>query len=218
VLARSAPAIAVLASGAGSNFEALVHATRKGTLRARIVSLVSDQPDAGALARAAELGVEATVLPVGRYRTRIEPEALWVDYLRSREVHAILLAGFMRRLHDTMLDAFADRILNIHPSLLPAFPGLHAVDQAWQHGVRITGCTVHLVGNTVDGGPILGQEAVEIRDHDTRETLERRIHEAEHRLYPACADRFLHEPWSIVGRRVVFGEAARAGAARPPHA
>ncbi len=208
MLPDSAPAIAVLASGAGSNFEALVHAARQGGLRARIVTLVSDQPGAGALARAARLGIESVVLPVGRYRTRIENENPWVDHLRSRDVRLVLLAGFMRRLHGTLLDAFADRILNIHPSLLPAFPGLDAIERAWQHGVRVTGCTVHLVRDEVDGGPILGQEAVEVNDHDTRASLEQRLHEAEHRLYPACADRFLHEAWRVEGRRVVFGAAS----------
>ena len=116
----------------------------------------------------------------------------------------LLLAGFMRRLHATLLDAFPDRILNLHPALLPAFPGLDAIRQAFEHGVKVTGCTVHLVDAGLDAGPVVAQEAVEVRDGDTLETLARRIHEAEHRLYPAAVRRFLGEPWRREGRRIVF--------------
>jgi phosphoribosylglycinamide formyltransferase-1 len=208
VLPDSAPAIAVLASGAGSNFEALVHAATQGSLRARIVVLVSDQAGAGVLDRAVQLGIESAVLPVGRFKTRIEDERPWVDHLRARGVQLIALAGFMRRLHDTMLQAFPDRILNLHPSLLPSFPGLDAIGRAWRHGVQVTGCTVHVVRDEIDGGPIVGQQSVEVRPDDTLVDLERRIHEAEHRLYPHCIDRYLHEPWRLDGRRLIFGRHA----------
>ena len=201
-------ALAVLASGQGTNFEALALAAQRGELGGRIVTLLSDQPDAPALTRARRLGIEAVHVPAGRFRTRIEDERPWLDALRSREVEVVLLAGFMRRLHATVLDAFPDRILNIHPSLLPSFPGLDAIARAWEHGVRVSGCTVHLVEDALDAGPILAQSAVEVREDDTLERFEARIHAAEHRLYPATVRRFLSEPWRREGRRMIPGEAA----------
>ncbi len=198
-------ALAVLASGQGTNFEALAMAAQRSELGGRIVTLLSDQPDAPALARARRLGIEALHIPAGRFRTRIEDEGPWLEVLRSRGVEVVLLAGFMRRLHGTVLDAFPDRILNIHPSLLPAFPGLDAIQRAWEHGIRVGGCTVHLVEDALDAGPILAQSAVEVRDDDTLASFEARIHAAEHRLYPAAVRRFLLEPWRREGRRVVAG-------------
>jgi phosphoribosylglycinamide formyltransferase-1 len=123
----------------------------------------------------------------------------------------VLLAGFMRRLHDVFLGAFRERILNIHPSLLPAFPGLDAIERAWEDGVRVTGCTVHVVDDALDGGAIVAQSAVEVRDDDTLETLEARVHEAEHRLYPAAVRRFLDTPWRLEGRRLRFADSAVRG-------
>ena len=200
--------LAVFASGQGTNFEALAAASRRGELGGRVVVLVSDRPDAPALARARRLGVEALVLDAGhKWRTRIEDERPWVDALRAREVDTVLLAGFMRRLDATLLSAFPDRILNVHPSLLPAFPGIDAIRQAWEHGARVTGCTVHLVDAALDSGPIIAQSAVEVRDEDTLESLEARIHEAEHRLYPWAVRRFLTEPWRRDGRRLTFEDA-----------
>jgi phosphoribosylglycinamide formyltransferase-1 len=196
--------VAVLASGQGTNFEALALAAQRGELGGRVVVLLSDQPEAPVLDRARRLGVESVVLPCGRFRTRIEDERPWVETLRARGVSAVLLAGFMRRLHATFLDAFRDRILNIHPSLLPSFAGLDAIRQAWEHGVRVTGCTVHLVDSALDGGPVLAQTAVEVRDEDTLESLTARVHEAEHRLYPWTVHRYLTLPWRREGRRVFF--------------
>jgi phosphoribosylglycinamide formyltransferase-1 len=196
--------LAVLASGQGSNFEALTLASQRGELGGRVVLLLSDNPDASALARAERLGIEWACPPTGRYRTRIEDEAGWLQVLREREIDLVLLAGFMRRLHETLLTAYADRILNIHPSLLPAFPGLEAIRQAYEHGVRVTGCTVHLVDADLDAGPIVAQRVVEVRGADTLEALERRMHEVEHRLYPEAVRRFLTRPWRREGRRIVF--------------
>lgn len=203
--------LAVLASGSGSNFEALALAAQRGELGGRIVVLASDRPDAHALVRARRLGIEALALPGGRFRTRLEDETPWVAALRERGVEAVLLAGFMRRLHATFLGAFADRIVNLHPSLLPAFPGLDAIRQAWDAGVRVTGCTVHLVDEHLDLGPILGQAAVPVHDDDTLESLEARIHEAEHRLYPATVRRWLTEPWRREGARIAFGVPTAGG-------
>jgi phosphoribosylglycinamide formyltransferase-1 len=196
--------LAVLASGQGTNFEALARAAAEGRLAGRIAVLVSDRADAPALARARRLGVEAVALDPGGFRTRIADEQAWVEALRRRGVDIILLAGFMRRLHAPFLSAFPDRILNIHPSLLPSFPGRDAIRQAWEHGARVTGCTVHLVEEGLDSGPILAQSAVEVRDDDTLETLEQRIHDAEHRLYPWAVERFLAGVWRREGRRVTF--------------
>ena len=213
MLATRPHRLAVLASGDGSNFEALALASQRGDLGGTIVLLLCDVPGARVLARAARLGIESACPPVGRFRTRLEDERPWLAALRVRAVDTLLLAGFMRRLHRPLLDAFADRILNLHPSLLPAFPGLDAIRQAFDHGVRWTGCTVHVVDAALDAGPIVAQQPVEIRDDDTIGTLERRVHAAEHRLYPAAVRRFLCEPWRREGRRLVFAgsgaEAAR---------
>jgi phosphoribosylglycinamide formyltransferase 1 len=205
--------LAVLASGQGTNFEALARAAERGELGGTIALLATDRADAPALERARWLGVEALVLPSGGYRTRLEDEQPWIEALRTRGVDAVLLAGFMRRLHEPFLDSFAGRILNIHPALLPAFPGLDAIRRAWEHGVRVTGCTVHVVEDALDGGPIVAQAAVEVRDEDTLESLEARIHEAEHRLYPWAVRRFLEEAWRREGRRLVF-EPARVASRR----
>ncbi len=203
--------IAVLASGNGSNFEALASAASRGMLGGSIVLLLADQPGAFALQRARRLGIEALTPPVGRHRTRLEDEAPWVEALRSRSVDLVLLAGFMRRLHAPLLEAYAGRILNLHPSLLPSFPGLDAIGQAWRAGVRVTGCTVHVVDASLDGGPIVAQRAVDVREDDTLETLEARVHDAEHALYPEAVHLFVTRPWSLAGRRLLFDstEAAR---------
>jgi phosphoribosylglycinamide formyltransferase-1 len=201
--------LAVLASGQGTNFEALALAAQRGDLGGRIAVLAADRTDAPALERARRLGIEALVLPAGRFRTRLEDEDSWIAALRSRGIEVVLLAGFMRRLHAAFLDAYRERVLNIHPSLLPAFPGLDAIRRAWEHGVSVTGCTVHLVDDSLDGGPIVAQSAVEVRDDDTLDALEARVHEAEHRLYPWAVRRFLDTPWKIEGRRMRFAAAVR---------
>ena len=210
VSSSSTRTLAVLASGQGTNFEALALAAERGELGGRIVALLSDRADAPALDRARRLGIEALALPAGRFRTRLEDEGPWLEALRARGVEALLLAGFMRRLQRPLLAAFPDRILNIHPSLLPAFPGLAAIRRAWDHGVRVGGCTVHLVEEALDAGPILAQAAVEVREDDTFEGFEARVHEAEHRLYPGTVRRYLAGSWRREGRRMVA-----AGAAAP---
>lgn len=192
--------LAVLASGQGTNFEALALAARRGELGGRIVALLSDRADAPALERARKLEIEAVTLPVGRFQTRIEDERPWLEALRVRDVEVVLLAGFMRRLHATLLDAFPGRILNLHPSLLPAFPGRDAIRRAFDHGVKLAGCTVHLVTEAVDGGPILAQAAVEVKEGDTPERFEARVHEVEHRLYPAAVHDFLARLPMAAGR------------------
>lgn len=200
----SSPArIAVFASGNGSNFEALASAAARGELGGEIVALLSDNPQAFALERAKRLRVEALTPPTGRFRTRLEDEGPWLAELAQRRVDVVLLAGFMRRLHAPLLSAYANRLVNIHPSLLPSFPGLDAIGQAWRHGVRVTGCTVHLVEDALDAGPILAQSAIEVGEGETLASLEARMHAAEHALYPAAVRRFLTEPWSIAGHKFV---------------
>ncbi len=186
--------LAVLASGSGGNFEALTLASRTDGFPASIALLVCDTPGAFVLERARRLGVPALTLPGGRFRTRIEHESAWVDALREQGIHGLLLAGFMRRLHAPLLLAFAGRILNIHPSLLPAFPGRDAIARAYAAGVRETGCTVHVVNEEIDGGPIVARAVVERRDGDSLEALTERIHAAEHRLYPEAVQRHFGAP------------------------
>ncbi len=196
--------LAVLASGEGSNFEALARASARGDLGGRVAVLLCDRADAPVLARAARLGIEALCPPTGRWRTRLDDEQPWIEALQARGVGTVLLAGFMRRLHAPFLSAFRDRVLNLHPSLLPAFPGLDAIAQAFAHGVRVTGCTVHVVDDSLDGGPIVAQTAVPVHDDDTVDQLAARIHATEHQLYPAAVRQFLDTPWRREGRRIVF--------------
>ncbi|MCK5132259.1 MAG: phosphoribosylglycinamide formyltransferase [Candidatus Sabulitectum sp.] len=174
--------IAVLASGAGSNFKALV----EGETEPGVVDiLLTDNPNAGALKLAAELGVEARYLYPGKYRTRfgIEEERLWADFLLDRGVQLICLAGLMRIIKGPLLDAYRGRMLNIHPSLLPAFPGLDAQGQAFSYGVKIAGCTVHYVDDGTDTGQIILQKAVPVLESDQRDSLAARILLQEHEIY-----------------------------------
>jgi phosphoribosylglycinamide formyltransferase-1 len=196
--------LAVLASGHGSNLRALADADRAGELGGAIVLVLSDRPECGAVAIARERGIAVEVPDPGRFHTRLSPETelAWVERLRAHDVDTILLAGFMRILHAPFLDAFPGRVLNIHPSLLPAFPGVDAIGQAWRHGARVTGCTVHLVTAGIDEGPILMQSAVPVLDDDTEASLAARVHAAEHALFARAVRAFLERPFTLEGRRV----------------
>jgi phosphoribosylglycinamide formyltransferase-1 len=174
--------IAVLLSGRGSNFIAIHDAIRRGDLNAEICCVISNVPDAAGLARASEFGLTAISLP-SRGIERTEYDRMLVDMLRSFDPALVCLAGFMRILSPEFLRAYSGRALNIHPALLPSFPGLHAQRQALQHGVMISGCTVHIADEGVDTGPILLQRAVEVLEGDTEETLSARILEQEHQIY-----------------------------------
>jgi len=204
----SSPILAVFASGQGTNFEALAAAAEAEELGGELRALFSDRADAPAIERARRRGIETVTPPVGRFRTRLEDESPWLTALRERRVEVILLAGFMRRLHEILLDAYPDRVLNIHPSLLPRFPGLDAIGQAWRHGALATGCTVHLVDEGLDSGPILAQASVGVREEDDLASLETRIHRVEHLLYPRTVRRYLTEPWRREGARIAWGEGA----------
>jgi phosphoribosylglycinamide formyltransferase-1 len=176
------PRIAVLLSGHGTNMEALAQKIRFGDLKAEIVFAASDNPDAGGLDRAASLGIETKCYPFQLYgRTACEGEM--VRDIEKGRIDWIVLAGYMKILSPEFVSRFSGKIVNIHPSLLPAFPGKDAIGQAWRYGVKVTGVTVHLVDERVDHGPILAQEAIPVETDETLESLESRIHETEHRLY-----------------------------------
>ncbi|AHF90383.1 phosphoribosylglycinamide formyltransferase [Opitutaceae bacterium TAV5] len=184
--------IVILGSGRGSNAEAILTAQRAGKLgRAEVVHLFSDKPDAGILGLGPRFGVPAAFLDPAPFRTKLdgEGEARYIAAIREQRADLVVLAGFMRVIKPGFLDAFAGKIINLHPSLLPAFAGLDAIGQAFRRGVKITGCTVHYVTAEVDGGPIIDQAAVRIGSDDTPETLAAKIHAAEHALLPAVIAR-----------------------------
>ena len=198
--------IGVLGSGKGSNFVAIADACAAGTVPAEVALVLSDVAEAGILSRARERGIPERFLDPGKFRTKLDEEAErgYIEALRAAEVDLVVLAGFMRVLKEAFLRAFAGRIVNIHPSLLPSFPGLAAWEQALAHGVRITGCTVHFVDASVDSGPIIGQQTVPVLDDDTDETLHQRIHAAEHELYPKCVAAIARGDVTVRGRRVIW--------------
>jgi len=197
--------IGVLGSGKGSNFVAIADACRLGTVPAEVVLVLSDVAEAGILDRARDRGLPARFVAPGKFRTKLDEEAerAYIEALRGVEVDLVALAGFMRVLKDGFLNAFAGRIINIHPSLLPSFPGLEAWKQALAHGVKVTGCTVHFVDAGVDAGPIIGQQTVPVLDDDTPETLHQRIQVAEHVLYPQCVAALARGGIVVQGRRVI---------------
>ncbi len=195
--------MAVLISGRGSNLQSIIDAIGAGRLDARIAVVVSNRADAAGLTRARDAGIEALCVPAHEYPDRDAYDRAIVERLRAREVDLVCLAGFMRLVGRPLLEAFPNRILNIHPSLLPAFPGVEAQRQALEHGVLITGATVHLVNEDLDAGPIVLQAAVPVLDDDTVETLSARILAEEHRLYPEAIRLLLGGGWAIRGRRFV---------------
>lgn len=196
--------LAVLLSGRGSNFEALASACDGGGLPARIALVLSDRADAPGLGKARARGLEAAVEERRPGEPRVAHEERLAARIEAAGADVICLAGFMRVLSPGFVARFERRIVNVHPSLLPAFPGLDAQGQAWEHGVRVAGATVHLVDAGTDTGPIAGQEAVPVLPADDAGRLAARILEAEHRLYPATLARLLAGGWTIDGRRLEF--------------
>ena len=188
------PKIGILGSGSGSNFAAIARAIAESRLIAEIVLVISDNPDAGILQKARALNIPANALPASRFRTKLEPEIeqLAVEQLLKAGAEWIVLAGYMRLLKAPLLERFKGRILNIHPSLLPAFPGLEAWKQALVAKARLTGCTVHWVDAGMDTGTIIAQSEVPVREDDTASSLHARIQAAEHTLYPAVLQEILH--------------------------
>ncbi|MEK6282314.1 MAG: phosphoribosylglycinamide formyltransferase [Acidobacteriota bacterium] len=197
--------LGILISGRGSNMLALADAVRDGRIpNAEIAVVVSDKASAAGLLRAQQLGLR-TIVVERRGRPREEHDAETVAVLKEHNVDLVCLAGYMRVLSSQFLEAFRQRILNVHPSLLPAFAGLNAQLQAIEHGVKWTGCTVHFVDETLDGGPIIGQSIVQVFDEDTEESLSARILEQEHQLYAETVALIVRGNYQVVGRRVVNG-------------
>jgi phosphoribosylglycinamide formyltransferase 1 len=197
--------LGVLGSGKGSNFVALADACASGKYPLEIAVVLSDVVDAGILQLARERKIPGHYVSPGKFRTKLDEEAerAYVALLRKAQVDLVVLAGFMRILKGEFLRAFDKRVVNIHPALLPAFPGLEAWKQALEYGVKVTGCTVHLIDQGIDTGPILAQVAVPVLDNDTPEGLHARIQEAEHALYPATIAALAAGKFSIEGRRCV---------------
>jgi phosphoribosylglycinamide formyltransferase-1 len=200
----SVPLLGVLISGRGSNLGAIVRAIQERRLAAEIAVVVSNVRDAPGLALARDAGIETVVLPHRDFPGRDAFDRALIALMRERAVRLVCLAGFMRVLGPAFCDAFPGAVLNIHPSLLPAFPGTDAQRQAFDHGVRLTGATVHFVTPDLDGGPIVLQRAVPVLDTDTVETLAARVLSVEHEIYAEAIQRVLWEPWHLDGRRVVF--------------
>lgn len=196
--------LGVLLSGRGSNFLAIHGAIERGEVPAEIATVISSRAEAPGLAKARRLGLRAVAVEAGAGEGREAHEARVLEALREAQADWVCLAGYMRLLGPAFVAAYRHRIVNIHPSLLPAFPGLAAQRQALEHGVRVSGCTVHLVDEGLDSGPIVVQHAVAVADDDDEESLAARILVAEHRAYPEALRRLLSGGWRLEGRRVVF--------------
>ncbi len=194
--------LGVLLSGRGSNFQAIADSVAAGRIPAEIAIVISNKPNARGLERARERGIPAECIP-SRGLEREEYDRQIVALLQEKKVDVVCLAGFMRLLSAYFVEQFPNRILNIHPSLLPSFPGLEAQSQALEHGVRISGCTVHFVDARLDAGPIIVQAAVPVEDHDTDETLSARILKEEHRIYTEAINLVLSGKFRVEGRRVI---------------
>lgn len=197
--------LGIVLSGRGSNFLAIAAQIEQGNLPAEIAVVISNRPDAEGLAAARKRGLPALSLP-SKGLDREEYDRRLEAALREHQVDWVILAGYMRILSAGFIRAFPQRILNIHPSLLPAFPGLDAQHQAFAYGVKIAGCTVHFVDEQLDHGPIVLQAAVAVEDGDTAQTLAARILQQEHRIYSEALRRLFTRPWRIVDRRVELGE------------
>ena len=195
--------LGVLISGRGTNLQSLIDAIRDKRLDATVAVVISNRADAGGLERARRAGIETLVLDHRGWPSRADYDRAIARALHARDVQLVCLAGFMRRFSDVMLEAFPNAILNIHPSLLPAFPGLHPHQQALEHGVKVSGVTVHLVTSDLDAGPIIVQRSVPVLADDTPDTLAARILVEEHQAYPEAVSIVLAGGWRVDGRRFV---------------
>lgn len=198
--------LAVLVSGNGTNLQAIIDRIEAGEVNARIVCVISNNSEAFALTRATRHNIPIIIHENLGFANRREYDAALVEILRSHGVDLVVLAGFMRILSDVMITAFPHAILNIHPALLPAFPGLHAQKQSLDYGVRFSGCTVHFVDCGTDTGPIILQAVVPVEQDDTEETLSARIQQEEHRIYPEAVRLFSEGKITVVGRHVRIGQ------------
>jgi phosphoribosylglycinamide formyltransferase-1 len=196
--------LAVLLSGRGSNFNAIARAIDDGALNAEIVCVISNRPGVPGVVRARELGLNVHELDHKAYPGRLEHEAAVQAVLKEAKPDFVILAGYMRLLSAGFIDAWRNRVINIHPSLLPSFPGIDAQKQAVDYGVKISGCTVHFVDEHLDAGPIIVQRTVDVRDDDTADTLSAKILEQEHAAYVDALRLLSTRTWRIDGRRVLF--------------
>ena len=196
--------LGVLASGRGSNLQAIIDAIESGRLDARIAVVVSDRKEAQALERARQHGVAHFHLSPKDYSNREDYDGAIAKILQEYAVDLVIMAGYMRIITPILINPYRNRVINIHPSLLPSFPGLHAQRQALEHGVKVTGATVHFVDEQVDHGPIIIQAAVPVLEGDTEETLSARIVEQEHRIYPQVIQWFAEGRLKVTGRRVII--------------
>jgi len=194
--------LGVLASGQGSNLQAIINATADGRIDGIVTVVISDHQEAFALERARQNNIPAHYLDINSFAGKAAFEEEIVNILRNYQVDLVCLAGYMRVLSSVVLDAFPQRIINIHPALLPAFPGLHGQKQAWDYGVKFSGCTVHFVDQGIDTGPIIIQAVVPVLDEDTADTLAARILEQEHQIFPEAIQRFAQGKLAITGRKV----------------
>ncbi len=210
--------IGVLASGRGSNFQSIIDAIESGLLKARIAVLITDNPGAFAVERAKKHGIEPLVMTQSQHGTRDDYYTAVAQELRQRKAGLVVLAGFMRIIGKPLIDAYRDRIMNIHPALLPSFPGLHGQRQAQDYGVRISGCTVHFVDEGMDTGPVIIQAAVPVSFEDTEETISERILRQEHKIFPEAIRLFCEGRLEVIGRKVKIAGAApdRSSLVFPP--
>ena len=194
--------LGVLISGNGSNLQSIIDHIEKGSLKATIKIVISNNPDAYGITRAKKHGIPVVVLKNGDFKNKEDFDLELIRILKNNSVDLVILAGFMRILTPTLLKAFPQKIMNIHPALLPSFPGIHGQKQALEYGVKLSGCTVHFVDEGVDTGPIIIQSAVQVHDDDTEETLAARILKEEHRIYPQAIQFFAEGKIEIKGRKV----------------
>ena len=196
--------LGILISGTGSNMKSIVAACEAAEVPAEVAIVISNRADAPGIAWASEHGLETAILSHTDFADREAHDLEIVERLRETGVEWVCLAGYMRLLSAVFVNAYPNRILNIHPALLPSFPGLHGQRQAWEHGVKVSGCTVHLVDLELDHGPIVVQRTVPVFDDDDSDRLAARSLEQEHIAYPEALQALLTQPWSLQGRRVIF--------------
>ena len=194
--------IGVLASGRGTNLQAIIEAIKEGKIEGRISIVISDNRDAFAFKRAKQNNIETGYINFKSFKNREDYDKKIVEYLKEKDVDLVVLAGYMRILSSYFIKMYKNRIMNIHPALLPSFPGLHVQRQAVEYGVKVSGCTVHFVDEGVDSGPIILQKAVEVKDNDTEESLAERILKEEHQIYPQAIQLFCQGRLIIKGRKV----------------
>jgi len=197
--------IAVFVSGRGTNLQAIIDEVSRGLIKAKVALVVSDKGDAYALTRAKKAGIEAFVLSPGGFKTREDYDKKIVEELKKHNVGLIVLAGFMRLLSGYFVKQYENKIMNIHPALLPSFKGMHSIKDAFECNAKETGVTVHFVDEELDHGPIILQEVVNVDENDTLESLEEKIHEVEHKLYPEAIRLFVEGKLKIEGKKVSRG-------------